>query len=131
MTFVIDASAVVPASLVGAWAGRLRTEERVAPSLLWSEAASAIRQLRYRQDIDEELAGAAFAWLEAADIHEHSSKSLVREAAALADRLGWAKTYDAEYVVLAQRLNVPLVTADMRLWRTVESIVSVIEPEAL
>ena len=131
MTLVLDASVVVPAALVNAWAGRLRHEDRVAPTLIWSETASALRQLRYRQQIDDGLVANALAWLEAADIEEHSSRSLVREAAALAERLGWARTYDAEYVVLALRLDAPLVTADMRLRRAVGSLVSVIEPAAL
>ena len=31
--------------------------------------------------------------------------------------LGWAKTYDAEYVALAQILDIPILTRDRRLAR--------------
>ena len=42
---------------------------------------------------------------------------LQRTATAIAVRLGWAKTYDAEYLALAQLLDIRLVTVDARLVR--------------
>jgi predicted nucleic acid-binding protein len=39
------------------------------------------------------------------------------EAWRVAEELGWAKTYDAEYVALAQLLRCRLVTRDERLRR--------------
>ena len=47
------------------------------------------------------------------------------------DQLGWAKTYDAEYVALAQILDVPLLTVDGRLARGVEHLIKVIGPAEL
>ncbi len=46
----------------------------------------------------------------------------------LADELGWAKTYDAEYVALALILDIPLLTLDGRLARGVEHLVPVVGP---
>ena len=43
-------------------------------------------------------------------------------------RLGWARTYDAEYVALANLLECRLVTTDGRLWRAVGHLVQVIGP---
>jgi len=40
---------------------------------------------------------------------------------AVAERLGWGRTYDAEYVAVALDANLPLLTLDLRLdaaWRT-------------
>jgi predicted nucleic acid-binding protein len=44
------------------------------------------------------------------------------EAWRVADELGWAKTYDAEYIALAQLLRCRLVTRDERLRRGTERL---------
>ncbi len=49
----------------------------------------------------------------------------------LARDLGWAKTYDAEYVALARLLKAPLVTIDGRLARAVGNLVQIIAPADL
>jgi predicted nucleic acid-binding protein len=84
MTVVVDASIVVPAALTASWVGRLMSQERVAPSLIWSEVASALRQLRYRSELDDRLVDGAINWLETAEIGIHSSRELMSEAVALA-----------------------------------------------
>jgi predicted nucleic acid-binding protein len=58
-------------------------------------------------------------------------RSLHERAWTIADELGWAKTYDAEYVALAQILGIPLLTVDGRLARSVEHLVSVVGPADL
>ena len=48
---------------------------------------------------------------------------LRRKAWALAEQLGWAETYDAEYIALTQLQADAFVTLDAELARQVEGIV--------
>lgn len=125
---VVDASVVVKAALSRKWPARWANEELVAPTLVWSEAASALRQLVVRAEIDAEQGEQAVAWLAAANITGHASAGLVAQATVIAAALGWAKTYDAEYVALAERLDQRLVTSDARLQRGAAGRISVVGP---
>ena len=49
----------------------------------------------------------------------------------MADELGWAKTYDAEYVALARLLNCRLVTLDARLRRGAARLSLLVAPHEL
>ncbi|MGH9115142.1 MAG: hypothetical protein ACRDWW_04860 [Acidimicrobiales bacterium] len=53
------------------------------------------------------------------------------EAWRLAEELGWAKTYGAEYVALARLLRCRLVTLDRRLRRGTERLGFVVGPGEL
>jgi predicted nucleic acid-binding protein len=129
MTLVIDASIAVPAALVGRWSAWIGADELIAPSLLWSEATAAVHQLAWRSEIDRLTAATAINWLAGATVDVYPSRDLVAEAHDLARTLGWAKSYDAEYVVLARRLGIPLVTLDRRLAATASRFVAVHGPE--
>src|SRR5206468_297567 len=102
-----------------------------APSLLWSEATSALRQLAWRGDIEDRHAEDALDALASAPIAIEPAHALASDAYRLAVRLGWARTYDAEYVALANRLRCPLLTVDARLARTAGRIVEVAPLEAI
>jgi predicted nucleic acid-binding protein len=56
---------------------------------------------------------------------------LRRRAWDLADRLGWASTFNAEYVALTQLQADAFVTLDMELARSVEGIVATASIDAL
>jgi predicted nucleic acid-binding protein len=56
---------------------------------------------------------------------------LAEEAWRIADELGWAKTYDAEYVALASLLDCRLVTVDGRLRRGADRLGFVVGPTEL
>jgi len=46
----------------------------------------------------------------------------------IADRLGWTKTYDAEYLALARILKCRLLTTDSKLKSAASRIVAIIGP---
>jgi predicted nucleic acid-binding protein len=127
-TVVIDGNAAVNAAIVvGAFAGWSHVH-LCAPTLIWSEAASGISQMHWRREITDAQASAAIERLLDAPLELFPSRDLVTEAAALAHQLGWAKTYDAEYVVLARRLGAPLMTVDARLGASASRHVEVVSP---
>jgi len=123
---VIDASFAVQALL--SRPGLITKEKLAAPRLLWSEVVSALHELRWRGTISDELAQLARARLSNASIHADQPKRLPEWAWEIADELGWAKTYDAEYVALARHRSCPLLTIDVRLSRTAARVVSVVGP---
>jgi predicted nucleic acid-binding protein len=103
-----------------------------APRLLRSEVLSALHAQVWRGAVPVNAAHTMLRRLDELSISLFADERLLHERAwAIADQLGWAKTYDAEYVALAQILDVPLLTADGRLARGVEHLVKVIRPAEL
>jgi predicted nucleic acid-binding protein len=128
---VVDAAAIVTACLSEAGFEPLAKEQLVAPYLMWSESASVLHELKFRKEISTELASIALERLNQADVSPRRPKGLIDEAWRIADRLGWAKTYDAEYLALARLLRCRLVTTDARLKTAGSRVVNVIGPSEL
>ncbi len=114
---VVDASVAVPACQYAAGFTRLGDEELFAPALMWSEARSTLHEAAWRGELEVDEARSAMLRLEAAPVSIARPAELGEESWRVADALGWAKTYDAEYVALAKLLRCRLVTADARLRR--------------
>jgi predicted nucleic acid-binding protein len=128
---VVDASAASPwPSFAGGFA-RLRDRDLVAPGLMWSEARSALHETRWRGEITAEAAEAMRERLESCPVKRRHPADLGRRAWQVADALGWARTYDAEYVALAQMLDCPLLTVDARLARGAARLVRTLGPADL
>jgi predicted nucleic acid-binding protein len=127
---VVDASVIVAACLGDEGWITLDGEEIVAPPLGISEACSVLHEAHWRQDISEELARGAQDRLVAAPIIVRALPTPIL-AWRVADRLGWAKTYDAEYVALARLLDCRLVTLDERLKRGAGHLVSIVGPSEI
>ena len=128
---VVDAAVVVTASLAEAGFDPLAKEQLVAPHLMWSEASSVLHELRWRKEISDELAKIALERLAAAEVSARSPNGLAAEAWRIADQLGWAKTYDAEYLALARMLGCRLLTTDAKLKASGSRIANVIGPTEL
>lgn len=64
-----------------------------------------------------------------APIESVEPAGLAHGAWAIADELGWAKTYDANYVSLARLLNCRVVTLDARLRRGADRTGLVVGPD--
>lgn len=132
MALVIDASAAVQAALSEVELHRIVGEDLVAPALMWSEGLSAIHELAWRREISGELADIARRRLTSFPVRlRRPDRRLSREAWSIAETLGWAKTYDAEYVALARLLECPLLTVDARLKRGASRLVKVVGPADL
>ena len=85
-----------------------------------------MNRARWSRLISGELAGAALDRLLDAPIAPHSSDQLYREAFSVANDLGWAKSYDAEYIALAKMLGARLISLDARLKRRAGPLVEII-----
>jgi predicted nucleic acid-binding protein len=128
---VVDAAVVVTACLSETGFEPLANEQLVAPHLMWSEVSSVLHELKWRKEISDDLARLALERLADADVSARQPKGLTEEAWRIADRLGWAKTYDAEYLALARLLRCRLLTTDARLKASGSRIVGVVGPTDL
>lgn len=119
---VLDASIAVPACGSPEGFRLFEKEELVAPPLLWSESRSALHEAMWRREISRTQAERSLEALETAPIRQRTHRALGRTAWRLATDLGWAKTYDAEYLALAQLIGCRLVTLDGRLRRGADGL---------
>ena len=110
MKLVVDASVTVAASATPVGFARFRGIELVAPPLLWIEVCSALHAAMWRGELRRDQAEPMLQRALTAPIKRVEPEALQNESWALADEMGWAKTYDANYVALARVLDCRLVT---------------------
>ena len=127
--FVVDASAVLHLAreeLVLRWEVDL-----LAPTLLRSQTLSALHEAVQRGEMPADVARGRLARIGRMPIRLLGDAVLSRRAWDVADRLGWASTYDAEYVALTQLQADAFITLDPALARRVQGIVATASIEAL
>lgn len=127
---VIDASVALPAS-ASPDGFQLFREDLVAPPLLWSEVRSVLHEAVWRHDVSEEQARRGLEAFARSGVRERRHRRLGATAWRIANELGSAKTYDAEYLALAELSGCQLVTLDRRLRRGADRLGYVVSPDEL
>lgn len=128
MQLVVDASVAIAASHSPIGFARFKTHDLVAPQLLLVETSSVLHEMAWREEITPARARTMLDRVVGAPIGIRSPAKLLKAAWDLADEMGWAKTYDAQYVALARLLNCKLVTLDERLIRGIERLDIAVRP---
>jgi predicted nucleic acid-binding protein len=119
--FVVDCSAVL----------RLASEEievhpeheLLAPTLLRSQTLSIMHEAVHRGEIPPDAALERLERVWAIPIRLLGDAVLRRTAWKIAEQMGWAETYDAEYVALTKLQADAFVTLEAELARRVEGLV--------
>jgi predicted nucleic acid-binding protein len=102
-----------------------------APTLLRSQTLSVLHEAAHRGEIEPEIALDRLARIWAIPIRLLGDAVLRRRAFDIAEQLGWAETYDAEYVALTQLQADAFVTLDAELARRVKGVVTTATIDAL
>jgi predicted nucleic acid-binding protein len=127
--FVIDAGVAIHLASEGKKGSA--KHQLLAPTLLRSQTLSLLHEAVQRGALAEEAAREQLASIRGMQVRLLGDAVLQRRAWEIASRLGWADTYDAEYVALTQLQADAFVTLDAKLARRVKGIVETATVEAL
>jgi predicted nucleic acid-binding protein len=108
-----------------------RGHELLAPTLLRSQALSALHEAVRAGQLSQEVALERVKRVNALKIRLLGDAVLRRRAWGIADQLGWAETYSAEYLALTQLQGDAFVTLDKKLARAASSVVTIAPLQAL
>lgn len=127
--FVVDTSAILHLAAEGIEVAD--THELLAPTLLRSQALSALHEAVHRGDLSDDTARDHLAHIRRTKIRFLGDAVLRKVAWEVADELGWASTYDAEYIALTKLQADALVTLDPELARRAAQLVTMASVDAL
>jgi indolepyruvate ferredoxin oxidoreductase alpha subunit len=105
--------------------------ELLAPTLFRSQTLAVMHERVTRGELDAQLAQEQLERLWIIKIRYLGDAVLRRNAWRYAEQLGWADTYDAEYVALTKLQGDAFVTLDEKLAKALDGIVPVAPFEAL
>ncbi len=120
--FVVDAGAAL--HLVAEGIEASPKHELLAPTLLRSQVLSALHEAVQRGELPADVARERLDRIGRMKIRLLGDAVLRRVAWEVADQLGWASTYNAEYVALTKLQADAFITLDAELARSVEGIVA-------
>lgn len=120
--FVVDAGVVLDLAASGVEVSA--EHELLAPTLLRSQVLSALHEAVQRGDVPADVARDRLARIGRMPIRLLGDAVLRQRAWSVATKLGWASTYDAEYVALTLLQADAFVTLDADLARVVSGIVT-------
>lgn len=127
--YVVDARAAME---LARRRSAVREEHKLlAPTLLRSEMLSLLYQAVRRSELTKKEAAAQLEYVRSLRIRLLGDRALQNAAWRIADRLGWADTFAAEYVALTQLQADALVTLDARVADAVRHLVRVVPIEEL
>jgi predicted nucleic acid-binding protein len=127
--FVVDADVVT--RLAGEGFQVSPEHELLAPTLLRSETLSALHEAVVRGEISAAVGLDRHRLISRMPIRLLGDGVLRRRAWQVADQLGWASTFKAEYVALTLLQADAFVTLDADIARSVEGIVATASIETL
>jgi predicted nucleic acid-binding protein len=127
--FVVDCGVVL--QLVGEGTEIDPAHELLAPTLLRSQTLSALHEAVHRGEVKAKVAEERLARIQSLSIRLLGDAVLRRVAWQIADELGWAQTYDAEYLALTRLQADAFVTLDAELARRADSVVPTATIDAL
>ena len=128
---VVDATVVLAACAAEDGFALFADPDLVAPPLMWSEARAVLHEMARRGQITAAEARRLRRAVDRAPIAEQGHPSLGEASWDIADRMGLARTYAAEYVALARLLGCRLVTLDADIARRSRRLAVVVGPAAL
>lgn len=127
--FVIDPSAAL--HMAGEALEVARGHELLAPALLRSQVLSELHEAVHGGELSAEAARDRLAYIGRLKTRLLGDAVLRKVAWEVADELGWASTYDAEYIALTKLQADALITLDSDLARSAERLVEIAPIEAL
>lgn len=120
--FVVDAGALL--HLAGEEFEGPGDHELLAPTLIRSQVLSGLHEAVHRGELTADDALDRLDRIARIPIRLLGDAVLRRRAWKLADQLGWASTYDAEYLALTQLQGDAFITLDEDLARKAELVVT-------
>ena len=121
--YVVDAGAVL--HLADRGVNVSSRHKLLAPTLLRSQTLSVLHQAVHDGKLPADVARDRLAHIGRMPIRLLGDAVLRRRAWEIATELGWATTYDAEYIALTQLQADAFITMDAKLARAVKKLVEI------